>query len=104
MIIETIRDKYKQKLATYEDLAKEYNVDRNTIHRIVYNLFYYNPDYIPPSPNEMQCAVDLDKAREIYNYYYNNKISIKNLAKLYNIGKHVVENIIQKRGKLYARI
>ena len=49
----TIRQRHRGERITMSELGRQYQVHQSTIGDIVHNRTYFDPDYIPPNPDEI---------------------------------------------------
>jgi len=95
--IQEIRYKYNTLKYNLVSLSKEYGVSARTISRAVYNIDWYDGDYVPPIARKINHRgtpkLDKEKANKI-RQMRNDGISVLELSKLFNVTKQNILMII----------
>lgn len=81
-------------------LSKKYVVSERTIARVIYNIDWYDKDYIPPVArkinNNGKPKLTQEKADQIRQMYAND-ISMLEISKLFNVTKTNIKYIINNK-------
>jgi len=98
--ITVIRHKYNSLGYRLVDLAIEYNVSPRTIARVIYNIDWYDNNYIPPIPRKTKhtgkSKLTLQLANQI-RLNHQNGLSRAELAESFNITRTNIDYIIHNK-------
>ncbi len=91
-----IREKYQSERVTLSTLAREFGSHQSIIGRIVRNETYHDPNYTPPSPEEMRLwkLSNVDK-EAIISESRSGIVTRKQLAKKFGVGVSQITKVIQ---------
>jgi hypothetical protein len=97
--VDEIRKDYgNRKLVNF---AKEYNVSARTIARTLYNVDWYDENYIPPIPRKINHKgtpkLNLEKANTIRELYFGGKADMEKLSKDYGVTQCNIKQIIDNK-------
>ena len=81
-----IRERYKNELVTMSQLGREFGVHQTVISDIVKNIYYQDPNYEPPPPNEVRgWKLSPDDVVAIKAELRQGEVSQSSLAKKYGV-------------------
>ncbi len=94
--INEIRNKYKSGKYLIQELAKNYNINRNAISKIIQNKSYIDSKYITIKL-EGNNKLIFNQAEKIRKLYKTNNHTQKEIAKMFNVCVHTIFRIIHNK-------
>jgi group I intron endonuclease len=98
--IKDIRYKYNSLKYNLISLSKEYDVSSRTIARVIYNIDWYDKNYVPPIPRKTNSfgkpKLTWEKVKQIRQMYQSGSNFLE-LSKLFNVTTVNISMIVKKK-------
>lgn len=96
--VNKIREEYQLGNTSYNKLSKKYNISKATIYQIITNKQRKDETYIKPDiKNKTNSKLTLEQVKVIRQRFQDEKITHKQLAIEYNVGRATISDIIKNR-------